>query len=86
MGGVDRKHAGVSTRWGHRLHRLVRVKWLHVAIATVAARAQGVEVAETLIGSSTTGNHDNGTAAEAQQAIQTALMSVIFVIRSAISV
>ena len=33
------------------LQRLVRLKWVHVAIATVAARAPGVEVAETLIGS-----------------------------------
>ena len=49
MGGVDRKDAGGGTPRGHRLHRLVRVKWLHVAAATVAARAQGVEVAETLI-------------------------------------
>ena len=32
------------------LKRLVRPEWLHVAIATVAARAQGVEVAETLMG------------------------------------
>jgi len=50
VGGVDRKDAGGGTPRGHRLHRLVRVKWLHVAIATVAARAQGVEVAETLMG------------------------------------
>jgi hypothetical protein len=32
------------------------------------------------------GNHDNGTVPEAQGAIQTALMSVILVLRSAISV
>jgi hypothetical protein len=38
-----------SRQWGRWLDPLVRVKRFHVAIATVAARAQGVEVAETLI-------------------------------------
>ena len=50
MGGVGGKHPREAYMGGHRLHLLVRVKWLHVAIATVAARAQGVEVAETLMG------------------------------------
>jgi hypothetical protein len=34
---------------GRRLHPLVRRKPLHVAIATVAERVRGVEVAQTLI-------------------------------------
>ena len=49
MGGVGGKHTGVSTQWGHRLHRLVRPNLFHVATATVAARGLSMEVTETLI-------------------------------------
>jgi hypothetical protein len=54
-GGVGGKHPEIALLGGRRLHRLVRSKLLHVAIATVAARAQGMEVAETLMGSRQSG-------------------------------
>jgi hypothetical protein len=53
---------------GRRLHPLVREKPLHVAVATVAARALDIEVAETLIFCTQRFNDDRGTAADAQGA------------------
>ena len=81
MGGVGRKHTGEASDRGHRLHRRVRLKWLHVAVATVTARAQDVEMAETLMGFTKSTEVGYGHRRGGTRCHPSGRMSVIFRVR-----